>query len=251
MRGKLCALDVSALFLHMECRPDNGLCSALCGGVSLTIRQQKQSRPRRPGTYYSCAPRPDCRRCCALVGTCTNTVSLLGRVPTVPTCLARWKLLLPCLACIAGAVPVARECNDTREGSRKEERGKGVYKPFPHPFLHSSDNLSPCSGKACKDCVERLNQLFLFFLKIEPTRNHLAQVLSRAHTGHPGHGRTRLQGNDDEEDGEALLRPDVLGQGQPDGQVQVDQGEPRLLHGTGSPSPKGYATEDGEGHFSS
>ena len=87
--------------------------------------------------------------------------------------------------------------------------------------------------------------------KIEPTRNHLDQVLSGAHTGHPGRGRTRLQGDDDEEDGEALLRPDVLGQGQPDGQVQVDQGEPRLLHGTGSPSPKGYATEDGEGHFSS
>ena len=67
MRGKLCAHDVSALFLQIECRPDNGLCSALCGGVSLTIRQQKQSRPRRPGTYYSCASRPDCRRCCALV----------------------------------------------------------------------------------------------------------------------------------------------------------------------------------------
>ena len=86
MRGKLCALDVSALFLQIECRPDNGLCSALCGGVSLTIRQQKQSRPRRPGTHYSCASRPDCHRCCALVGTCTNNVSLLGRVPTVPTC---------------------------------------------------------------------------------------------------------------------------------------------------------------------
>ena len=157
MRGKLCAHNVSALFLHMECRPDNGLCSARCRGVSLTIRQQKQSRPRRPGTHYSCAPRPDCRRCCVLVGTCTNNVSLLGRVPTVPTCLAMWKLQLPCLACIAGAVPsVVRECNDTREGSRKEERGKGVYKPFPHPFLHSSYNLSPCSGKACKDCVQRL-----------------------------------------------------------------------------------------------
>ena len=66
MRGKLCVHDVSALFLQIECRPDNGLCSALCGGVSLTIRQQKQRRPRRPGTHYSCAPRPDCRRCCAL-----------------------------------------------------------------------------------------------------------------------------------------------------------------------------------------
>merc|ERR1712079_531946 len=37
-----------------------------------------------------------------------------------------------------------------------------------------------------------------------------------------------------------------LGQGQPDGQVQVDQGEPRLLHGTGSPSPKDHAAEDGD-----
>merc|ERR1712158_232351 len=81
---------------------------------------------------------------------------------------------------------------------------------------------------------------------IPQTTSHHVQVLSHAHTGHPGRGRTRLQGDDDEEDGKALLRPDVLGQGQPDGQVQVDQGEPRLLHGTGSPSPKGHATEDGD-----
>ena len=78
-----------------------------------------------------------------------------------------------------------------------------------------------------------------------------AQVWSLAHNGRPGSGRARLQVDDDEEDGEALLRPDVLGQGQPDGQVQVDQGEPRLLHGTGSPSPKDHAAEDGESLFSS
>ena len=125
MRGKLCAHDVSALFLQIECRPDNGLCSALCGCVSLTIRQQKQSRPRRPGTYYSCAPRPDCRRCCALVGTCTNTVSLLGRVPTVPTCLAMWKLLLLCLACIAALLVQYqwRESAMTRGRARGRRRG--------------------------------------------------------------------------------------------------------------------------------
>merc|ERR1712039_293443 len=81
---------------------------------------------------------------------------------------------------------------------------------------------------------------------IPHTTSHHVQVLSHAHTSHPGRGWARLQGDDDEEDGEALLRPDVLGQGQPDGQVQVDQGEPRLLHGTGSPSPKDHAAEDGD-----
>ena len=143
MRGKLCAHDVSALFLQIECRPDNGLCSARCGGgVSLTTRQQKQSRPRRSGTYYSCASRPDCRRCCALVGTCTNNVSLLGRVPIVPTCLARWKLLLPCPTCIAGAVPVARECNDTRGARGRRRGGKGfisrslIPSYIPHTTSH-------------------------------------------------------------------------------------------------------------------
>merc|ERR1711879_1114314 len=49
---------------------------------------------------------------------------------------------------------------------------------------------------------------------IPHTTSHHVQVLSPAHTGHPGRGGPRLQSDDDEEDGEALLRPDVLGQGQ-------------------------------------
>ena len=54
--------------------------------------------------------------------------------------------------------------------------------------------FSPCSGKKAVNIFDLKTQI-----------NPDAQVWSLAHNGRPGSGRARLQVDDDEEDGEALL----------------------------------------------